>query len=65
MRPHVPVGLPNLCGKPKVHLSPPPPGLCAQAGAQSLFLWGPVSPGVGEALALAGRVEVDRRDSAC
>lgn len=43
----------------------PPLGLYPKTGAQSLLLQAPVSPGMGEALALAGRVGVDRSDSAC
>lgn len=40
-------------------------GLNLKTGAQCLLLQGPVSPGMGEALALAGRVGVDRSDNAC
>lgn len=39
-------------------------GLHPKTGAQNL-LQGPVSPGMGEALALAGRVGEDRSDNAC
>lgn len=40
-------------------------GLHPKTGAQSLLLQGPVSLGMGEALALAGRVGEDRSDNAC
>lgn len=41
-------------------------GLHAKTGAQSLLLWdGPVSPGMGKALAFARRVGMDRSDNAC
>lgn len=40
-------------------------GLHLKTGAQCLLLQGPVFPGMDEALALAGRVGVDRNDNAC